>query len=369
MGFSWASTAATTGLILADLDLSVDRVKQSIGRYESATAGLPLPTAPENWERATLAGATNMILLQDNPDDPAHGIPVWGGMVTQSVPDHTDVLPMTLSTIEAYFDRRFVGNHVFTQVGQNVIVQTLVESYAAAGSNGGIPIRVQIVHGGAGMLRDREYKDQDDKTLYSVLSDLSGVIGGPEWTIGWEWQHNPERITPVLYVGDRIGNAVAPGFAPVATFELPGLVSVMSHPRDYSNGRGANDVMATSSSSGTVTTRPQSPRQVFADPDRPTFEHRYSPSMSITEVATLTDYASKALAALRDGTTSVSLSAVVAKGTPQLGIDWDIGDDLGFVIHAPAFPNGKTGIARALGWEIGLTEPQTVTPILLGEDI
>ena len=367
MGFSWVSTAATTGLILADLDLSVDRVKQSIGRYESATASLPLPTAPENWERATLAGATNMILLQDNPDDPAHGIPVWGGMVTQSVPDHTDVLPMTLSTIEAYLDRRFVGDQLFTQVGQNTIIETLVNTYAAAGSNGGIPIRVQIVNGGVGKLRDREYKDQDDKTLYSALSDLSGVIGGPEWTIGWEWQHDPERITPVLYVGDRIGNAVTPGFGPAATFELPGSVSEMRNPRDYSNGRGANDVMATSSGQGDI--RPQSPRQVFADPDRPTFEHRYSPSTSITEVATLTDYASKALDAMRDGTTSVSLSAVVAKGTPQLGIDWNIGDDLGFVITAPAFPNGKSGIARAIGWEIGLSEPSTITPILVGEDI
>ena len=367
MGFSWVSTEALTGKIIADLpDLQVERVKLSLGRYESATASMPLPTAPNNWERATLEGASNLILLADNPNDPAHGIPVWGGMVTSSNRDGTDVLPMSVATLEAYLDRRFVGDQTFTQVGQNDIFQTLIANYVAAGSNGGLPIRVQVVNGGVGTLRDRTFKDQDDKTVYSAIRDLAGVIGGIEWAIGWEWQTNPERITPVAYVGDRIGTAVTPGLAPAATFYLPGSVASVVNPRDYSNGRGANDVMATSSGQGDV--RPQSPRQVFADPDRPTFEHRFSPSTSITEISTLTEYAEAALAVLKDGIRSVGLTAATGNA-PRLGVDWNLGDDLGFDITAPAFPNSKVGVARAIGWELELGGVEFVTPVLAGEEI
>lgn len=366
--YSWVATEVLTGKIIADLpDLHVERVKLSLGRYESATPTLPLPTAPENWERATLEGATNLILTTHNPDDPAHGIPVWGAMVTKTDRDHTDILPMTVATIESYLDRRFVGDEEFVQVGQNNIFKTLIEKYVATGSNGGLPIRVQIVNGAAGKLRDRSYKDQDDKTVYSAIRDLAGVIDGFEWTIGWEWQHNPERITPVAYVGDRIGNPVTPGLAPAATFYLPGPVSSLSNPRDYSNGNGANDVMATSSGQGDI--RPQSPRQVFADPERPTFEHRFSPSTSITEVSTLTGYAAAALDVLRDGIRSVGLSAATQKA-PKLGVDWALGDDIGFdITSTPAFPNDHVGVARAIGWELQLGDVEFVTPVLAGEEI
>ncbi|MGV8912247.1 MAG: hypothetical protein ACOH14_06465 [Rhodoglobus sp.] len=369
-GFSWIAVSATTGEPIADLPLLVvEKVKQSLGRYESAPATLPLPQAPENWDRATLQGATNMILLQDNPYDPAHGIPIWGGMVTLRTLSEGDTIPMTLATLEAYLDRRYVGDESFVQVGQNDIINTLITNYVAAGSNGGIPIRVEYVTSGAGKLRDREYKDQEDKTVYSALTDLAGILGGPEWTVGWEWQHSPERLTPVFYVGDRIGSAAQVGLGPAATFELPGSVSLLEMPQDYSNGKGANDVIATSSGQGDV--RPQSPRQVIADPLRPTFEARFTPSTSITKIETLTDYAQTAVAALVDGTSSVSLSAVVGKGTPRLGVDWRIGDDVGFHIDSsvPAFPLGKAGVARAIGWELDLGATQSMTPILAGVEV
>lgn len=366
--YSWVATEVLTGKIIADLpDLQVEKVKLSLGRYESAPATLPLPNAPENWERATLEGATNLILLADNPDDPAHGIPVWGAMVTKTDRDHTDILPMTVATVESYLDRRFVGDKVFEHVGQNDIFKYLIETHVATGSNGGLPIRVQVVNGGAGKLRDKEYKDQDDKTVYSAITDMAAIIDGFEWTIGWEWQSNPERITPVAYVGDRIGNAVTGDMKPAATFYLPGSVSSLSNPRDYSNGNGANDVMATSSGQGDI--RPQSPRQTFADPQRPTFEHRFSPSTSITEIGTLTEYAEAALEVLKDGITSVGLSAATQKA-PKLGVDWNIGDDIGFdITETPGFPNDHVGVARAIGWELELGGVEFVTPILAGEEV
>jgi len=401
---TWVATDLKTGGLLADLpDLMVDSVKATLGRYESATASLPLPTAPENWQRATLEGASVLNLLSD-------GLPVWGGMVTEPNLSEADTVDLSMATLEAYLDRRYVGDETFVGVGQNVIVKMLVEKYAVLGENGGVPFRVQFTTAGNGALRDRTYMDADDKTLYSVLSDLMGVDGGPEWTVGWEWQHNPERITPVLYVGDRIGAAVPAGLGPASTFEMPGCVSSFVLARSYANGRGANSVMAVSTASADV--RPQSPRQLSTDTTRPTFEYRYTPSTSITEVSTLTDHAVAALAILANGSAVIALSAEVSSA-PVLGVDWSIGDDIGFsiggleddprvryvttlsgadiftdVFHdilgfgtppittavkvnadgrdtVPAFPGGLVGVARNIGWELTLSDTPIVTPTLL----
>ena len=104
--------------------LAVTTVKRSIGRYEPASAALPLPTAPENWLLATRHGGANLILLSD-------GVPIWGGMVTQRPRSSGDVLPLSLATIESYLDRRYVGDVTYAGVGQNDIVADLIARYVA----------------------------------------------------------------------------------------------------------------------------------------------------------------------------------------------------------------------------------------------
>lgn len=358
MAYQWLSTALRTGDILADLpELKCDSITSQLMAYTSAEASLPLPTAPKNWERATLHGASTLILADGD-------FPLWGGMVLKPMPDFTDTMPLSLATPEAYFDRRFVGDKIYTQVGQNLIVKDLVETYAAQGSNGGIPIRVEILNGGDGKPRDREYKDGDDKTLYSVLQELSGVIDGPEWTIGWEWLHDPERVTMILYVGDHVGSTITPGMQPEAVFEMPGSVTRFQAPRDYSSSRGATDVMAVSTAQADA--RPQSPHIVTADPDRPTFEDRFTPSASILDENTLTGHAQARAKALAGGTRSLSLSAR-ADAYPRLGREWRLGDQVGFKVTAPAFPRGIEGTLRPVGWELKLGQSQIVTPVLMGD--
>lgn len=361
----WVATAALTGDVLADLPkLDVSRVKKIIGRYEPAVATFPLVGAPVDWERILTPYATMFWLMRENPSDPAHGIPLWGGLLTEDPLSEADVVELPLVTAEGYLDRRYVGNRTYTGVGQNLIVKDLVESFAAAGPNGGLPIRVQIVNGGDGKPRDREYKDQDDKTLYSVLQDLSGVIDGPEWSMGGEWQG--ERITPVLYVGDRIGTPKRADLAPPAVFDMPGCVTSFHRYRSYANGKGANVVMATSSGQGDD--RPQSAPVITPDPLRPTVEERFTPSTSIKNTATLDEHAQARAALLADGVRALELSAAEPRA-PRLDVDWSIGDDIGFDITAPAFPGGFVGVARAIGWELSPQGSATITPILAGGDL
>lgn len=402
MTYQWVATELLTGRVIADLrDVSVESIKQTIGRYETGTASLPLPTAPESWLRATKAGATVWNCLDMASPEP-QGTPIWGAYLNRRPRNLADTVDVSYATLEQYLDRRYVRDVTYTQWPQNLIVKDLVERFAAAGSNGGIPIRVQVV-GGAGVLRDRTYANADDKTLYAALQELSGVEGGPEWTVGWEWQHNPERITPVLFVGDRIGNPVTPGLAPNAVFEAPGGVVVAELMEDYSSDNAGNDFLATSTAAADV--RPESVHVVVPDPDRPTFERRFTPSTSITDVGTLNSHAQQMAAVQGAGSSTLSLSAVVA-AAPRLGTDWFIGDDIGYriggivgdprtkvvndiyvdsftdayaatgtvlvnpdgVVSVPAFPAGLSGVARATGWQLdfGGDGPDMITPLIEG---
>lgn len=360
MALSWVSTEAETGVIIADLPLlDVPSVKSVIGRYDTTTATLPLIEAPENWEQATEKGATHLILLSDNPADPSHPIPLWGGRVTKRTRTGGDTISLSLATLESYLDCRFVGDYAPVAVGQNTIISNLMTSYVTTGTNGGVPFR--IVTSGTNTARDRTYQNQGNKTVYSAMQDLMGVIGGPEWTVGWEWQTAPERITPVLYVSSRLGNAVPVGLGPAATFEMPGPVTDFEYVEDYSNGKGANLVVA--SSSGTTAARPQSAPQSVTDLARPTLEYRWTPSTSISDISTLNAYALAAVQAMGGGSNAIALTAIMAEA-PQLGIDWNIGDDIGFSITAPAFPNTLSGTGRAVGWEITISNTPTIAPIV-----
>lgn len=356
----WVSVDIKTGSVVADLpDLSCSTIKRTLGRYESCTASLPIPTAPENWLDATVPGRVAMLLLSNS-------VPIWGGMVTQRKRGTSPKVEMSLATLESYLDRRYVGTIGFTQKPQNTIVNDLLYYYVYQGPRGGLPLRIEQLADAVNPLRDRAYFEKDDKTVYSILGDLSGVLDGPEWTIEWEYQEAANRYVPVFLVGGRIGKAPALGQGPAATFDHPGCVSEAEYVEDYSNGQGANNVMATSSGEGD--TRPQSPLQLGPDDGRVTFDYRWSPSTSITSIDTLTAHAKRALQFLAPGSTALTLKASV-EAAPSLGVDWMLGDDIGVELLGPAFPVPVRQTMRCIGWELELGSTPMVAPILFAPGI
>lgn len=363
MSYTWLSCEARTGLVIADLpDLSCKKVSASIGAYTTTSATLPYPgpdnTTPENWDRATQGGAAYLVLIDEETDQP-----VQGYLIGKRKADESDLLNLeNLASLEAYFDRRFIGDQQFTQAGQNSMIGTIVASYISAGTNGGIPFRVQNLDGNAGTPRDRKYEDISDKTVYSVLTELMGVIGGPEWTVTWESKYvgGQRFITPVLQVGARIGVDPLAGQAPDAVFDMPGNLSTFEYTEDWTSQGGATDILATSTAS--ADSRPQSTHVVVGDPDRPTLEFRFTPSTSITNTATLQGHANNQAAIIGRGVNTLALVANV-EDAPRLGVDWSIGDTIGWDITTPRFPNGFRGSARAIGWELTLDDVDLITPI------
>jgi hypothetical protein len=364
---SWVSVNANTGSIIADLPtLKVDgSLKQTLMRYESQTASLPtwdlsdeekVGWPPPNWLQATRPGAVFLVALAEPEGDEEHGEPLWGGMVIRRTRTPGKGVQMSLVTAEGYFDRVYVDDQNLAGVEQNQIVKYLTEVFVQTGAKRGLSIRVEII-GGDGQVRDKDYEDTEDKTLYSVLTELSGLLGGPEWTVRWEWVDS-RHLGLVLTVSDRIGVTAPAGLNPAAQFYLPGDVLDAELMEGYGSDEGANEIMAVSS--GTEGARPQSPVQTNTTDLRPRFEYRWTPSTSIKDVDTLTSHAQRALAAMKDGSLALTLTAN-REEAPALGKTWRIGDDIGFDIQAPEFPQGLSGTARCVGWELTDT---TITPLI-----
>ncbi|HET8581776.1 MAG TPA: hypothetical protein VFL65_00880 [Jatrophihabitans sp.] len=375
MALAWIAADALTGRVLADLPtLDADwPLRRQIGAYATGTAHLHLDGAPPNWRRAVKAGAAVLHCYDDT--DPALA-PQWSGLVTSSeASSASDVVDLSLVTAEGYFDRRYVGDRSYVQVGQNAIVADLARRFGgpdAAAPFVGLPLSVQYTTPGDGTPRDRTYLDADDTTLYARLQQLAAVLGGPEWVVEWAWSSDGLSILPVLMVGDRVGEAAPAGLLPAAAFELPGCITEARIVDDYSAGKGATVVQAVSSGQGDV--RPTSGPVYDAGPqDRPAYEHRWTPSTSITNVGTLQDYARAALAILAPGAQAITLTAAL-EDAPRLGTDWRLGNDVQYVLDETdgdgrpilAFPGGAAGVGRAIAYELNAA---TITPILAASEV
>lgn len=352
MALRWVSCEAATGRIIADLPdlVETSALKVTIGAYETASVELPIPTAPDDWERATLPGGAVLIAV----DEDANGseVAVWGGLVTKrrryQAASGSIAAALGLVTGEGYFTRRYVGDKTYTAVDQNTIAADLVASYAGFSTD----------TAASAMSRDRTYRDDEDATVYTRLTELSGVIGGPEWTVRWMRLTGPVRFAPVFVVRDRLGAGPLAGLRPNAQFTLPGNIIDVESVEDYSHGRGANDVQANGSNQGDM--RPQSPHQIAAADERPKFEYRWQPSSSIELVDTLTSHAQRALAVMKDGSNAVVVTAR-EEMAPKFGIDYQLGDDIAFDVTSPAWPSGMYLTGRCIGFQ---RSGSTVSPVM-----
>jgi len=95
----------------------------------------------------------------------------------------------------------------------------------------------------------------------------------------------------------------------------------------------------------------------------PRWEHRFTPSTSITDVAVLDGHAQRARDLMARGARTISITAR-ADVYPMLGTDWDKGDDIGYDLAGHGHPNGLRGTARCVGWQL-YPDACTVSPIIL----
>lgn len=362
----WAAADLRTGTLLGYLpNLSIGQdLKQTMSAYETGALQLPIAGAPSDWLRKTKPWATSLVALDDTTEVNGLPSPIWGGIVQQR-PRTAATLSIPVATAESYLARRFIRDHLqypaaswgVCQVGQDLLTRYVVDG---AGGRPGVPFRIVLLDNGAG--KDLEWADQDDKSVYTAFGEC-----GFEWTTSWEWGTSAGGqllLTPVVTIGTRLGQPVTPGLAPRARFSFPGNLADASLLEDWTDGKGANDVMLSSTGIGEV--RPQSDHQLAADFDgRPTLEHREAAGTTSDQLAELNAEAAADLALLQNGSVAITLTASWAKkSAPKYGTRWAIGDDVGYRLTGPQYPDLPAGVVRAIGVTFNA---KTFSPILAGD--
>lgn len=344
-GFQFLAVSLTSGIVLAEFsDLQVSKLSYRFEEMVSETALIPWRNIPSNWNEATIPYGTAILLTRGSTV-------LWGGIVVKR--ERTlrgEGLSLTLATVEHYLDSVYVKDHVYSNRDQCEIVKDLVSSTLKDHR-----FMLSIEASPSSIRRDRTYEESSDKTLLSVLQELSNVQNGPEWCTSW--RNGDGGYLPVLTVADRIGSTV-----PVTTFDE----SVMTSFRvleDYTTGYGANMVWAVGSTTGE--TRLRSDVMVAEQSYRPVVEHVVNASSSVMRKETLDGHASSALQQLRDGTNTVDMTLslmaapiVYEEWKPGDVVEWIVADDDG---RLAGFDHGES---RVVGYDIDFSGAWTITPVL-----
>lgn len=348
-GFQFLAVSLVDGMVLAELpELQLTRLSYRFEEQTSETALLPWHNICRNWGEATVPYQVAVLLV--------HGDTVlWGGIVVKRERSVEDMgVRLTLATVEHYLDSVHVGTHSYSNRDQCDIVKDLVSSTLA-----GHRFNLLVEASPSSVRRDRNYDAGSDKTLLSVLQELANVLNGPEWCTMWR-RLDDGRYTPVLKVADYIGSSTV-----TTTFD-ESVMTAFTVTEDYTNGYGANWVLAVSTAN--ADDRPQSDVMTVLQPNRPIVEHVFQPSSSITNKETLNAHAQSALLRMMDGTSTVKMGLdllaapmVYQEWQPGDLISWDIDDSRGF------FTGFSRGSARIVGYEIDFTGVWTITPVLQDE--
>lgn len=339
-----------------------------IGDITSCDFRLPVPQGglaqpPINWEGATTPFNTMIVVvLFDHP--------IWAGAVVGRQGGTNFTVNIQTVSLEGYLNRRFVGDHTFNQEDESdVIARTLVDS-----TNIDEGINFELDTPPTEVLRDRTYIDQNDMTVFEALANLMDVINGLEFTVELDWTNaNRTSVTKIFKTRKRIGQFaptvdplpnIAVGEATATFTTLGGDDTRYMFSEDYTEGRGANHIVAVSSGEGDerVQSAPARDEDQFLQ-GFPRWEHRFTPSTGITNIDTLNSHAERRLELMHNGAQTIKLDA---RGDtyPLIQTDWRIGDDIKYQLVGGRHPNGFEGIARVIGWEMRMIENK-VSPIVV----
>lgn len=344
-GFRFLAVSLTSGIVLAEFpDLQASKLSARFEETVSETVTVPWWNIPSNWGEATVPYGTAILLVRG-------GTVLWGGIVVKRERSLQDSgLSLTLATVEHYLDSVYVGDHSYSGRDQCGIVEDLVSSTLKDHR-----FLFEVEASPSRVRRDRTYEASSEKTLLSVLQELSNVQNGPEWCMSWKVEDG--RYVPVLTVADRIGSVT-----PVTTFEET-VMTAFRVVEDYTTGYGANQVVAVGSTTGE--SQLCSDVMVAEQSYRPVVEHVVHVSSSITRKETLNAHASSVLGQLRDGTNTVGMTlslmaapVVYDEWRPGDVVAWSITDDSG------RFAGFDHGEARAVGYDIDFSGVWTITPVL-----
>lgn len=349
--YRWLAADLVSGLVITELPIQPTSLQTTMGAYGQATLSMPIPDAPDVWPSSTVPGRSLLVCQRDD------GELVWGGYVLKRQGGSDPLLQLSCVTVEGYFDRRYVHDRSFNNIDQAQIVAQLVALDAAPN---GIGLVVDAPD--EGTLRQRDYATTDDVTVYQRLTELMGVIGGPEWTVRLTIAAG--KVTKTLLVRERLGVDNTE-----AVFSMPGSVESYSLTEDYSSGAGANRLLATGDTGDDETRAVSAPHidTGLLAAGWPEYDMRINYS-SVTSAKVLNSHATEDLARFRLGTQSLTMTGR-ASDAPRYGTDWRLGDTVRVKVDSSyRHPDGFDKRIRAIGVELDIAPGGSVSPVLDWED-
>lgn len=340
-----------TGRIIGELPLSVQgSLQRAMMTVTDGTFMLPITDAacPPDWEGMTDPWRVVLVVVDDGQRI------VWAGIPSQRIRQGSSVqVKISAVSIEGYLDRRYAPTRRFDQVDQCDIAAWLVQSTVDAG----IPIEVDCPP--SGVLRDREYHDDDSATILKRLEELSEVINGPEWWVETKWADDSRQAVKHVFHCSypRIGLSQE---NPQAAFEMPGGLQEITEEERWGTNDAATFVVTYGEGEGED--KPRSSDHVDVESEwagYPRLEMRPT-AQNTTEKETLEAKSAHALERFRSGTRVMTLKQI-ADRPPFIGVDWQMGDDVRVVCNTPALTVDQ--VLRLVGWEID-ANGLVVTPIV-----
>ena len=352
---TWLACDLRTGRIAEELPAlkATGALSRRIGSVTNTSLSLDLAGAPLEWEAATDPARTLLVAV-----DTATAVPLWSGIPLPRVGGPANVATFTAASAECYLDRRYAA-----YTGAGVDRSAVMAGAAGVLLTDGPPFVIDAIDTGSTM--DYTVADEDDKTVLSILQELDGQDGAPEWTVDTAWTDTAQTsVELILRIHPKIG--IQPE-TPATVFDLPGCVADYTLTESYERGRGATRVIARGDSQGGG----RASSSVHTADDLIAagwclWEYRYSPGAGITDETQLDAHAAQSLALMRTGSRAWTLQAA-ASVAPRLGIDWALGDSITLAVAAGTSPRHPAGVlvtARAWGWELDPAADK-VTPILL----
>lgn len=364
MDVEWWAVDFKTGNRVGRLNVaSSGSVSRIIGQPTDATVRVRTADNGETlagWDEMTQPRRTLLMAVDKDGDQI-----IWGGLARRRTSKSDAWVEVSCDTLEAYFSQRYVGSVVsWTDADPSQIAADVLALITDLP-----PLTVRTTMTGNAVV-DGFYDEPDRKRIGEVLSDLSGLANGIEWTVDLEWADAAHtQVRYAVRVAPRIG--VSPTYP--TQWKMPGCVTDFAFIEDGGENNFANDVVAYSSGEGD--SKPRSTRYE----DTPLlalyarFERRFDPARSITSTQTLDQYAEAELARTRLGLTQLEVTANL-DAAPQVNRDWALGDDIDVSLTCDRFPQaiGSDGFKQAgyerrlrtVGWTMDL-DARTIIPKML----
>lgn len=376
-GLHWTAFSKTTGKIICDLpgvDLQGQDLVMSVGQKETVNVLLHIDdTTPFDWVTGTNPDEAGIIAWTGATENPTI---VGGGYVQTRVRTLELAVQIQLATPDSALDEAQVGAYVNLGANQDTIASDLITNFATGPNR---PPWILTHVNPSTVTQDVNYTGTNATSVGSELQRLAqaapqdgnGVPQPLEWFTRWQWNLTAGTIRPEFVYGSRVGLKANP--TPAVTITLNDLQS-LTYTEDYGTGKGANKVYAYGGAASTATSAAVlvSSAAMTSLGDKALVEFPFQPSIQTPSSADLANRAAQALAAMQNGSNSPIMVLVHNKPGKTLGVDFGIGDDMGFEFYSPTDPaTGEPPLpqfatpVRGMGRVTGIrANDVTIAPIL-----